>query len=68
YHDHAEVAYERRFRGCGLLNAAAELPAGTEERREVCAHKHEVADITRKNLYQLLPEDTAKADQLTAHL
>ncbi|MBT0395843.1 TetR/AcrR family transcriptional regulator [Morganella morganii] len=68
YHDHAEFAYERGFRGCGLLNAAAEFPAGSEERREVCTHKSEVADIIRKNLYQLLPEDTAKAEQLTAHL
>ena len=68
YHDPAEFAYERGFRGCGLLNAAAEFPAGSEERREVCAHKSEVADIIRKNLYQLLPEDTTKAEQLTAHL
>ena len=48
YHDHAEFAYERGFRGCGLLNAAAEFPAGSEERREVCAHKSEVADIIHK--------------------
>lgn len=34
----------------------------------MCAHKSEVADIIHKNLYQLLPEDTAKAEQLTAHL
>src|SRR3712207_4023062 len=28
YVDHAEMAYRHGFRGCGLLNAAAELPAG----------------------------------------
>ena len=28
YLDHAEAGYEHGFRGCGLLNAAAELPAG----------------------------------------
>ena len=28
YADHANLAYEHGFRGCGLLNAAAELPAG----------------------------------------
>lgn len=28
YKDHAEYAYENGFRGCGLLNAAAEFPAG----------------------------------------
>ncbi|MGW4027421.1 TetR/AcrR family transcriptional regulator, partial [Streptomyces sp. NPDC005009] len=30
YADHAAHAYEHGFRGCGLLNAAAELPAGDE--------------------------------------
>src|SRR3954452_3006544 len=28
YADHAHAAYVHGFRGCGLLNAAAELPAG----------------------------------------
>src|SRR5208282_2055634 len=28
YTDHAALAYQHGFRGCGLLNAAAELPAG----------------------------------------
>src|SRR5690349_23596179 len=28
YEDHAAFAYQRGFRGCGLLNAAAELAAG----------------------------------------
>ena len=28
YQDHAERAYEHGFRGCGLLNAAADLPEG----------------------------------------
>src|SRR5436190_23466807 len=28
YVDHAACAYEWGFRGCGLLNAAAELPVG----------------------------------------
>src|SRR3989442_6772730 len=28
YIDHAGAAYIHGFRGCGLLNAAAELPAG----------------------------------------
>ncbi|MBW5408449.1 TetR/AcrR family transcriptional regulator [Morganella morganii] len=68
YHNHASLPMNGGFRGCGLLNAAAEFPAGSEERREVYAHKSEVTDIIRKNLYQLLPEDSAKAEQLTAHL
>ena len=35
YTDHAALAYERGFRGCGLLNAAAELPAGDPGRTVV---------------------------------
>ena len=31
YQDHAEFAYEKGFRGCGLLNAAAEFPAHSAE-------------------------------------
>ena len=33
YIDHANFAYEHGFRGCGLLNAAAELPAGAPGRQ-----------------------------------
>ena len=32
YADHAAFAYEHGFRGCGLLNAAAELHAGDDQR------------------------------------
>lgn len=32
YADHAAAAYEQGFRGCSLLNAAAELPAGDKGR------------------------------------
>ncbi|MCP2297067.1 transcriptional regulator, TetR family [Nocardia amikacinitolerans] len=39
YADHAALAYEHGFRGCGLLNAAAELPAGDEGRAAVRRHK-----------------------------
>ncbi|MHB8296488.1 MAG: TetR/AcrR family transcriptional regulator [Acidimicrobiales bacterium] len=42
YLDHAEPAYETGFRGCGLLNAAAELAVGHPGRDAVRAHKAEV--------------------------
>jgi AcrR family transcriptional regulator len=42
YVDHAELAYAHGFRGCGLLNAAAELPAGAPGRQLVRRHKEEV--------------------------
>lgn len=45
YLDHAESAYEHGFRGCGLLNAAAELPAGAPGREAVRRHKEEVEAI-----------------------
>ena len=35
YADHANFAYERGFRGCGLLNAAAELLPGDPGRAAV---------------------------------
>ena len=45
YLDHASLAYEHGFRGCGLLNAAAELPAGDSGRDAVRRHKEQVEQI-----------------------
>lgn len=45
YTDHAESGYEHGFRGCGLLNAAAELPVGDPGRDAVRAHKEQVEAI-----------------------
>lgn len=45
YLDHASLAYQHGFRGCGLLNGAAELPVGHPGRETVRIHKHEVRDI-----------------------
>ena len=45
YIDHAEMAYAHGFRGCGLLNAAAELPAGAPGRALVRRHKEEVESL-----------------------
>src|SRR5690625_545819 len=45
YIDHAELADSGAFRGCGLLNAAAELPAGSDGRALVRGHKEEVESI-----------------------
>lgn len=54
YQDHAECEYENGFRGCGLLNAAAEFGAGTPERLAVKQHKDEVQAILAAHLQQLL--------------
>ena len=45
YADHAEAAYPHGFRGCGLLNAAAELAADDPGRAAVRRHKEEVEAI-----------------------
>ena len=68
YRDHAEHAYERGFRGCGLLNAAAELEAGDAGRQAVRRHKEQVEGILGQHLADLLPEDPARVATLAAQL
>lgn len=68
YQDHAEHAYERGFRGCGLLNAAAELDAGDDGRQAVRRHKEQVEDILTRHLAELLPQDPARASTMAAHI
>lgn len=68
YQDHAEFAYERGFRGCGLLNAAAELEAGDEGRTAVRQHKEEVEAIIAQHLTSLLPTDPDRVTALAAHI
>jgi AcrR family transcriptional regulator len=53
YIDHAEMAYQHGFRGCGLLNAAAELPAGAPGRQLVRQHKEEVEALLVTHLAKL---------------
>lgn len=67
YIDHADMAYQHGFRGCGLLNAAAELPAGSPGRELVRRHKEEVEQILRGHLGAAdLPADAAT--RLARHL
>lgn len=69
YADHADQAYDHGFRGCGLLNAAAELPAGDPGRAVVRRHKEEVEALLSGHLAELLPEDTAEqAAAMARHL
>ncbi|ARG18539.1 TetR family transcriptional regulator [Acinetobacter nosocomialis] len=56
YQDHAEFAYEKGFRGCGLLNAAAEFPANSAGRSSVRRHKEEVEVIVAEHLKKLIPD------------
>ncbi|MBE3638518.1 TetR/AcrR family transcriptional regulator [Mangrovicoccus algicola] len=64
YRDHAEMAYAHGFRGCGLLNAAAELPVGAPGRAAVRAHKAEVEALLAAEFARLLPDDPGRAAAL----
>lgn len=63
YIDHAEKSYAGGFRGCGLLNAAAELPAKSPGRQLVRDQKVEIERILAGHLtedpaipaYQIAP-------------
>lgn len=68
YEDHADCAYEHGFRGCGLLNAAAELPAGHPGRDVVRGHKEEVESLLAEPLGELFAGDSAQAKALAKHL
>lgn len=67
YIDHADLAYENGFRGCGLLNAAAELPVGDPGRLAVREHKEEVERIIAGHVSKLLPRQK-DAERLARHL
>ncbi|HET8601132.1 MAG TPA: TetR/AcrR family transcriptional regulator [Segeticoccus sp.] len=66
YADHASAAYVHGFRGCGLLNAAAELPAGSPGRDAVRRHKEQVESILAEHLTALAEHEVAErtAEQL----
>jgi AcrR family transcriptional regulator len=68
YADHAALAYEQGFRGCGLLNAAAELPSGDAGRAVVRAHKEQVEALLAGHLDQLLPGRPGAARATAQHL
>lgn len=63
YQDHAEFAYEKGFRGCGLLNAAAEFPADSVERRAIKLHKDQIENIISDQLSELV-ENQDKAQEI----
>ena len=68
YIDHANFAYEHGFRGCGLLNAAAELPAGAPGRQAVRQHKEEVEGLLLKHVAELKPGQDEAAARVARHL
>lgn len=68
YADHAEAGYVHGFRGCGLLNAAAELPVGHPGRLAVTRHKEQVEDIVAGHLAEAGASDPRGAARHVAFL
>lgn len=68
YVDHAELAYGWGFRGCGLLNAAAELPAGDAGRVTVSVQKEEVEALFRGYLREMKPDRGVAIEETAEHL
>jgi AcrR family transcriptional regulator len=68
YADHAALAYEHGFRGCGLLNAAAELPASDPGRAVVRAQKEQVEGLLAGHLEALLSGRPDQARAMAEHL
>ena len=60
YIDHAAAAYDHGFRGCGLLNAAAELGADHPGRTAVRRHKEQVERLLSEHLSKLAGPVTAQ--------
>jgi hypothetical protein len=68
YADHANSAYDRGFRGCGLLNAAAELPTGDVGRETVRRHKEHVEQLLVQHLAELSPLIPEATNRTATHL
>jgi AcrR family transcriptional regulator len=68
YTDHAGLEYEHGFRGCGLLNAAAELRNGDPGREIVRMHKEEVESLLAEHLAQLSTLNAASSATMAEHL
>ena len=56
YRDHAECAVENGFRGCGMLNAAAEFPAHSPERDAVKLLKEGIEQLLIEHLSELFSD------------
>lgn len=67
YSDHAEFAYEHGFRGCGLLNAAAEFSANAPGRQVVRRHKEQVEAILATHLSEVAGVSSAHTANLAKH-
>lgn len=65
YLEHADAAYVHGFRGCGLLNAAAELASDSPGRLIVRRHKERVEALMREHLRDVTTDGEAWAEHLS---
>ncbi|TPP11219.1 TetR/AcrR family transcriptional regulator [Rhizobium glycinendophyticum] len=68
YVGYAGLAYEWGFRGCGLLNAAAELSVGDPARAIVAFQKRKVERLFSEALEELAPQNPERVEDAAAHL
>jgi AcrR family transcriptional regulator len=68
YVDHADLAYGWGFRGCGLLNAAAELPVGDPGRATVAMQKEEAERLFKQYLSEMHPTAGGVIAETAEHL
>lgn len=68
YIDHAEMAYAHGFRGCGILNAAAELPVNSPGRVLVREHKEEVEALLARHIAELKTATAIDVESLSEQL
>ncbi len=67
YRDHAESAVDNGFRGCGMLNAAAEFPAHSPERDAVKLLKEGIEQLLIEHLSELF-SDSAQIQYIATML
>lgn len=68
YIDHAEWGYEKGFRGCGALNAAAELSTSHLGRDTVRHQKEAIQALLHEHVTACFPAETERAGLLAQHL
>jgi len=65
YIDHASQPYQDGFRGCGLLNAAAEFPVNSTGRQMIHDYKQHIQDLLLAELKAAMIENSP---DMAAHL
>lgn len=68
YADYAAGEHKHGFRGCGLFNAAVELPIGDPGRAAVARQKEAAEGLIREALQEMYPGDRRAVQMAAEHL